>query len=323
MSTLSDPLILLAAVGLDLLMGEPPNRLHPVACMGWLIQALRKRTPIRGRWRPLLAGLGIVTLGLTLSVGVGAMVWWLRVGPLPWMSWIGLVLEVLLLKSTFSLRGLVEAASAVHRPLQAGDLVAARRLLAWHLVSRDTIELDEARVAAAVVESVAENASDSVVAPWLYYLIGGLPAALAYRFANTADALLGYRDAEREWLGKVPARLDDLLNLLPARLTALCILLWAPLMRQEGGCRRFRRGLAVWWRDAGLTASPNAGHPMSAAAGVLGIELEKIGHYRLGAGLDSPRTADIERALGMLRVVAGMNLAVVLGIALLERLLRC
>src|SRR5262249_58377125 len=87
-----------------------------------------------------------------------------------------------------------------------GDRVEARRLLGWHLVSRDTSELDEARVAAAAVESVAENASDAVVAPWLFYLAGGLPAALAYRVANTADAMLGYRDVEREWLGKIPTR---------------------------------------------------------------------------------------------------------------------
>jgi adenosylcobinamide-phosphate synthase len=316
-----DPLVLLAAVLLDLAAGEPPNRVHPVAAMGWLIQSLRKRAPVRGRWRPLLAGLGIVAAGLTLAAGLGMLVVSSRGIPLAGMKEVGLVLEVLLLKSTFSLRGLFQAAAAVQRPLEEGDLVEARRLLAWHLVSRDTADLDEARVAAAVVESVAENASDSVVAPWFFYLLGGLPAALAYRFVNTADALLGYRDAEREWLGKVPARLDDLLNLVPARLTALGILLGALLL--NGGVERFRRGLAVWWRDARRTASPNAGHPMAAAAGVLGIELEKVGYYRLGAGLAAPRTADIGGALRMLAVVAGLNLAGVIGIAFLERVLPC
>jgi adenosylcobinamide-phosphate synthase len=217
---------------------------------------------------------------------------------------------------TFSLRGLSNASSEVRRALEAGDLSEARRLLAWHLVSRDTARLDEPRLAAAVVESVAENASDSLIAPWLFYLLGGLPAALAYRFANTADAMLGYRDAEREWLGKIPARLDDVLNWLPARLTAVLLILAAPW---AGG--RPLRGLLVWWRDSSKTASPNAGHPMAAAAGVLGIELEKIGCYRLGAGQRLPSAADIGRAIRLLYAVMGMALALAVGTTWLPRLL--
>jgi adenosylcobinamide-phosphate synthase len=183
-------------------------------------------------------------------------------------------------------------------------------LLGWHLVSRDTVGLDEARVAAATVESLAENASDGVVAPWCFYLLGGLPAALAYRFVNTADAMLGYRDAEREWLGKVPARLDDLLNLLPARLTAALILLAAPLFRQ-----RWATALRVWWRDARKTASPNAGQPMAAAAGALGVELEKVGCYRLGSGLRLATVADVTRAVRLLYTVASLALVLVAGLA--------
>jgi adenosylcobinamide-phosphate synthase len=156
---------------------------------------------------------------------------------------------------------------------------------------------------------VAENSSDGIIAPLFYYAIGGLPAALAYRFINTADAMLGYRDAAHEWLGKVPARLDDVVNLLPARLSAILIVLAAiPL----GDC-----GLAcrTWWQDARRTESPNAGHPMSSMAGALNIELEKMGYYRLGAGYKFAAVEDIPRAIRILYVTVAMA---VIGICLLR-----
>jgi len=123
-----------------------------------------------------------------------------------------------------------------------------------------------------------------------------VPGALAYRAINTLDAMIGYR-GELEWLGKAAARLDDLANLLPARATALLLALAAPLARGS-----VARAVAVWARDRGLTESPNAGHPMAAMAGALGVELEKTGQYRLGAGLREPAAADIERAV---RVMLG------------------
>jgi adenosylcobinamide-phosphate synthase len=159
-------------------------------------------------------------------------------------------------------------------------------------------------VAAATVESVAENTSDGLVAPLLYYAWGGLPGALAYRFTNTADSMLGYRDATYEWLGKAPARLDDLANLLPARISAGLILLAAALLGQDAG-----RAWRIWQRDAGRTASPNAGHPMSAMAGALGVELVKVGHYRLGVGGRPPAPEDIRRALHIMRTAVALCVA--------------
>jgi adenosylcobinamide-phosphate synthase len=306
------PSILAAAVVLDLVLGDPSNRIHPVAAMGWLIDSLRKRMASRGRLRPLFAGLCIVVLGLILTISAGALVLLLR----DRHPRVCLVTEVVLLKLTFSIRALSRAASDVRCALVKGDLAEARRLVSWHLVSRDVSGLDEARVAAATIESVAENASDGIIAPWLFYLAGGLPAALAYRLVNTADAMLGYRDAEREWLGKIPARLDDVLNWLPARITAVLVIFAAPL---AGGYPI--RGFKVWWKDAGKTPSPNAGHPMAAAAGVLGVELEKVGCYRLGAGERLPGEVDIKRAIRLLYVVAGIALAASVGFLELPRFL--
>ncbi len=297
---------LLVALLIDILWGDPPNRYHPVAWMGRYIALAKGRT--QGDRAALLAqGAGILFSGMALSALAGRGIE--RVAarlPEP----LGVLLRALILKSTFSWRGLQQAAGEVQAALQGSDLPEARRLLAWHLVSRDTSELSPSQVAAAAIESVAENTSDGIVAPLFYYAVGGLPAALAYRFANTADAMLGYRDEEHEWLGKVPARGDDMLNFLPARLTAVGIVVAAWIMGEDG-----RGAWRVWRRDAQRTASPNAGHPMSAMAGALGVELTKAGHYLLGRGGLPPRGEDIGRALRLVPVVIWIVLGIVLPIS--------
>jgi adenosylcobinamide-phosphate synthase len=290
---LIDNLLLLVpmalAVALDLALGDPPNRFHPVSWIGSGLMAARRRLPTRGRLIPLARGAGLMVIGIGLAVGLGRLID-LGLAHLP--SPIALVGEAIALKSLFSIRGLVQAARLVAEALSAGNLAEARKLASWHLVGRPTGSLDAPRVAAAAIESVAENASDSVVGPLLFYAVGGLAGALAYRVINTADSVLGHRDPDLEWLGKVPARLDDLANLVPARLTALSIIIAAPSV---GGSPI--RACRTWWRDCLATASPNAGHPMSAAAGALGVELEKVGHYRLGEGFRLPNAADIGRSV--------------------------
>jgi adenosylcobinamide-phosphate synthase len=226
---------------------------------------------------------------------------------LPWpFNWI---VEAYVLKLTLSLRSLAGAARQVWRALKAQDLPQARHLVGWHLVSRDTSRLEPFEVSAAAIESVAENSSDGIVAPLFYYALGGLPAALVYRFINTSDAMLGYRDDAHEWLGKVPARLDDVVNLIPSRLTAILIVMAAVPLGD------FRLACRTWWRDARLTESPNAGHPMSSMAGALNIELEKMGYYRLGAGYQFATADDIPKAIRILYVTVALA---VIGMCLLR-----
>jgi adenosylcobinamide-phosphate synthase len=296
---------ILLAFLIDTLWGDPPNRWHPVAWMGTLITQLRRRMPASGRLGLLLGGSVIALGGAGLVWGIGLALQRVT-ARLPWP--LHLLAEAAVLKSTFSLRGLVGAARDVETALLAGDLPQARRWLGWHLVSRETGQLDESQVAAAAIESLAENLSDGVVAPLFYYRLGGLPAALAYRYLNTCDALLGYRDAEREWLGKVPARADDIANLIPARLTAWGILVAQRLASNFGAGANLSTAVAIYRRDCAKTTSPNAGHPMSAMAGVLGVELEKVGHYRLGGGLARPQPSDIERAVRLVYLASGLCL---------------
>lgn len=295
---------LLIAVGLDFLVGDPPNRFHPVAWIGSTIAGLKQHRPFDDPAAELAYGAGIVAVS---GLSFGAAGWVLHRGiqklprPLRWLA------EGLALKTLFAVRGLDRAAGEVQDALAAGDLPEARRLVAWHLVSRDTSTLDESEVSAAAIESVAENASDSLVAPLFYYLIGGLPLALFYRVSNTADAMLGYRSEAYEWLGKVPARLDDLLNIVPARITAGLFTLAAGVAGLP-----IQRTLDTIRTDARKTDSPNAGYPMSAMAGTLGVKLEKKDHYTLGSGLRKPGTHDLQQARNILLLLTGCGVVLTL-----------
>lgn len=284
--------LLLAFVG-DAMFGDPPNRLHLVAWMGrWIAWARRRSTSRNHSVRFLVGGL-VVGIGATVVAVAGV---WIEIvcRECPW--WAAVLIQGVVLKYTFSVRCLGGAAKQVHAALQANDLAQARGLIAYHLVSRDVTELDASQISAATIESVAENTSDSVVAPLFYFLIAGLPGALVYRFVNTCDAMLGYRTEELEWFGKPAARIDDVLNYIPARITAVLMLI--PYGMFAG---RLHSATAIWLRDRGLTASPNAGQPMSAAAGVLGISLEKQDHYLLGSGQPLPNGDSIRQSVRLLR----------------------
>jgi len=298
----------------DLLLGDPPNRFHPVAWMGSAIAAMKHRAPPEGKQARFAYGAALDIIGVLSAAGVGCLierVLALLPGLVRWAA------EAAVLKMTLSARGLSLAAEQVEAALNAGDLPEARRLVSWHLVSRDVSTLNASQVAAATVESVAENTSDGVIAPLFYYAVGGLPAALAYRFLNTADAMLGYRDPQHEWLGKVPARLDDLANLIPARLTALLFVL-ASFLCGANPLGAWR----VWRRDRLKTASPNAGHPMSAMAGALGVQLEKVDHYCLGRGQRVATAADVRGAARLMFAATALGVVVFSGLPAVIRLFR-
>ncbi len=286
--------LLLGALALDLALGEPPAAVHPVVGMGRAVAAW-ERAPVRGAGPQLVYGAALVLATLALFV-VPA---WLLLGYLREAFWPAyFVLGAWLLKCTFSVRGLFRAAAAVARPLAAGQLEEARYELR-SLVSRDTAKLDAPLIAAAAVESVAENSSDSFVAPVFYFVLFGVPGALAYRLVNTCDSMVGYH-GKYEYLGKAAARLDDLANFIPARLTAL-FLVAASALRGAGTVPAWR----VAWRYHRATESPNAGWPMSAMAGALGVRLEKVGHYQLGDGR-APAVETITRAVVVAALAIGM-----------------
>jgi adenosylcobinamide-phosphate synthase len=299
--------VLALAVVLDLLAGEPPNRCHPVAWLGALIARGRPRQP-RAPWRLVLRGTVLILVVATVAAA-GALAADAGLGLLP--APLALLGRAWLLKCSFSIDALFAAVLVVRGHLVAADLPGAQRQVAWHLVSRDTGDLDAPAVASAAVESLAENLTDGLAAPVLFYVAGvllhgtglGLALAWAYRAVNTADAMIGYRRAELTYLGRATARTDDALNYVPARLAAAAIVAGAWCARQSAaGAAR------AWRRDGGRTESPNAGQTMAAMAGALGVTLEKRGHYRLGSG-PSPDVAAIDRALAVARWATALGLA--------------
>lgn len=298
--------VLALAVALDLLAGEPPDRWHPVAWLGALIARGRPRAR-RAPWRLLLRGTVLVVVVAAVAAA-GALAAHAALGLLP--APLALLGRAWLLKCSFSIDALFAAVLLVRGHLVAADLPGARRQVGRHLVSRDTGDLDTAAVASAAVESLAENLTDGVAAPILFYAAGvllhgaglGLALAWAYRAVNTADAMIGYRRAELTYLGRATARSDDVLNYVPARLAAAAIVAgaWCAGQSAAGAAR-------AWRRDGGRTESPNAGQTMAAMAGALGVTLEKRGHYRLGAG-PPPDVAAIDRALRVARWATALGL---------------
>lgn len=290
--------VVVTAVLIDLFCGEPANRFHPVAWMGNAIAWARQACPPRGYAVRFIWGCGIVILGSLIVGSAGWLIdsWsssFLRrtMTASFWPEIVVVFLHAVVLKCCFGIRSLRLAARAVLEPLEKQDDTTARQQLACHLVSRDVDGLSASEISAATIESVAENTSDSVVAPLFFYVIGGLPGAIVYRYINTCDAMLGYRTPQFEWLGKAAARADDVLNLIPARITAgLMVAASIPSVTVANVWR-------TWMLDARRTASPNAGHPMSVAAGSLGLRLEKQNHYCLGADFRQPDANDIRRML--------------------------
>jgi adenosylcobinamide-phosphate synthase len=296
------------AVVLDLLVADPPNRWHPVAWMGrslgWAHGYLEGGSPavlfLKGA--ALIGGAAFVWGGVGLALSAAAR----------GAGWPGVILEILALKMVISLRGLLVACRSVASALGAGDLALARRLAGRHLVSRATGCLDEAQVASATIESAAENLTDAFVAPLCFYAAFGLAGAWLYRLVNTADAMLGYRAGALEFFGKASARLDDFLNLLPSRMAAGAIVAASCL-----GHGNTRVAWRTMLRDRGRTASPNAGWTMAAMAGALGVQLEKVGAYRLGSG-GRPHAADIGRGLRIVTGAALITASALVGLGVLR-----
>ena len=328
----------LLAFGLDVAFGEPPVRLHPVVWMGQYLQWAGERiapsvvvdaSPLRGGRHENAsriaesARIGLSETGGATTVRdarrqfrLGALAWLLgaavttslawgaqwTLGKLP--VWLAVPLLALCLKPLFAWTMLRDLVAQVETALGHG-LQAGREQLA-HLVSRDVQQLDEAGVRESAIETLAENLSDSVVAPLLWFALLGLPGAALYRFANTADAMWGYPGAHGgrhwQWAGKWAARADDVLNWLPARLTAGLLML--------GARRTLWQALPA---QAVLTPSPNGGWPMGAMALRLGVSLGKPGVYRLNEQAPAPQASHTWQALRRARRAAWLAVALCAG----------
>ena len=324
------PEVLLLAFGLDLLLGDPRWLPHPVVGIGKA--ALFLERPLRRLGRALggvcgeargefLAGAGLVALvaGGSFLIPFALLLFLSAQGPGPAAA----AVSVFFIYSAIAVRSLAEHARAVSAALAEGKLAAARRAVGM-MVGRDVHSLDEAEVARAAVESVAENTSDGIVAPLFYAALGGAPLALAYRAVNTLDAMYGHKTKENLHFGRAAARLDDFLNYLPARLTALLFLAAALVLGERTG-----PAWRVLKEDGAKHPSPNSGRPEAAVAGIFNIRLGGANTYhgkkevlpflnpagRPPAGKDIEKTVRLMRIAGYLALFGGVLAAAAASLA--------
>ena len=293
------------AVLFDLAIGEPLAPLHPVVWIGKVIGLLEKISPRKGNAAQLLFG---VFIAFGVPAAFGAATYFL-LHDVTYAAFV--MVGFWLIKSTFAVKELADSAHDVQKGLEKDDIDAARDRLK-SLVSRDRSTLTKEQSAGAAVESVTENTTDSFVAPLFYFAIFGVVGAIVYRAINTADSMIGYH-GKYEYLGKAAARLDDIANYIPARLAALLIVIASAVARKNAG-----ESARVLMRDHSRTSSPNAGWTMSAAAGALGVRLEKDGQYVLNDGASDPSAKNIGESILLMRIVFAFMLAITVGIFMIR-----
>lgn len=316
MQVMSHLIALVCGYVLDALFGDPYQMPHIIRLIGTLISGAERL--LRRIFPPTPLGERMAGAVLVMLVAGGCSgCTWLVLGLLsrvsPQLAW---VVETFVCYQMLAAKQLRIEALRVADALENEGLVAARTAVSM-IVGRDTAELDEAGVVRAAVETVAENASDGVVAPLLFMAVGGAPAGVLYKAVNTMDSMVGYKNDRYRYFGTVAARLDDLLNWVPARLTGVLMCLVAPLVGLDGaGAWR------IFLRDRRKHASPNSAHPEAACAGALGVRLAGPASY-FGVVHDKPyigddnrliERADIGRACRLLKATS--LAALVLGLAL-------
>lgn len=315
-------LVVLIALAADALIGDPDaiwRRVpHPVAWTGALIGRLDRSLNRDEDGFKRRKAMGVAALSVVIAVsGVAAWLLEMALAQLPLASlWTGLIASVLVAQ-----RSLYDHVARVSQGFAEGGVAGGRKAVSM-IVGRDPESLDEAGICRAAIESAAENFSDGVVAPVFWFALFGLPGLLIYKAVNTADSMIGHRSPRHLAFGWASARLDDLLNLAPARLSGLLVALGAISVNASP-----REALAAMWRDARLHRSPNAGWPEAAMAGALGLALAGPRRYA-SVVVDDPylnakgrreaKPRDIDRALKVMLAASGFGWALVVGLALIS-----
>ncbi|MDU6925176.1 adenosylcobinamide-phosphate synthase CbiB [Franconibacter helveticus] len=291
------------AFALDLLLGDPPRWPHPVRWVGALISRTQK--VIRARChtpRQLRAGgalLWLVVVGITFGAAFGALKMAQAIHP-----WFGWLLEVWMIYVSLAARCLADEARGVEQALRSGSLSRSRQQLS-RIVGRDTSQLEAPQITRAVVETVAENSVDGVIAPLFFLLVGGAPLMLAYKAVNTLDSMVGYKNEKYRHIGMVSARLDDAANFIPARLSWLLLACAAAVCRLNPTA-----ALRIGWRDRYQHSSPNCAWPEATVAGALGIRLGGPNRY-FGEWVEKPWIGDARREVAVEDIPRSVRLMLV------------
>ena len=295
---------------LDLIIGDPHTIPHPVIVIGKLISAMeklvRKIFPKTVKGENFAGGV-LWLVVVVISTVVPALLLWLcyeiRV-------WLGLVIESIMCWQILATKSLKDESLKVYDALQTGDLAKSRHAVSM-IVGRDTERLDDKAIARAAVETVAENTSDGIVAPMVFLAIGGAPLGFFYKAVNTMDSMLGYVEMPYKNIGLIPAKMDDVMNFLPSRLSALLMLCAGLLLKLD-----VKNGWKIFVRDRFLHASPNSAQTEAVCAGLLGLRLAGDAYYHgqlhkkkyIGNAPQEIEYEDIKRACKLLYVTAFLSL---------------
>lgn len=303
----------LTAFILDQIFGDPRNFPHPVVIIGKLISAMerftRKVFPKTNKGE-LAAGAFTWLIVATLSFAVPfiALVLLAKVN-----VWAAFALNTFWSYQIFASKSLKEQSMLVYRYLEAEDLPNSRKYLSW-IVGRDTSELDPEEITKAVVETVAENTSDGVTAPMLYMMILGAPLGMLYKAINTMDSMLGYKNDRYMYFGRIPAKIDDVANFIPARITGLLMCLTAPLIGLDG-----RNAYRIYKRDRLKHLSPNSGHLEAACAGAMHIMLGGDSYY-FGKLVEKASLGDPDREVRITDIPGSIKMMYASSLAMLALL---
>ncbi|WDP90713.1 MAG: cobalamin biosynthesis protein CobD [Desulfobacter sp.] len=301
--------VVAAAFILDILAGDPRWLPHPIIWMGNAISFFepRFRRLIRS---PLVSGLGfaLFLIVLTWSLSMVTLALAFRINP-----WAGAAVQVMLLFYCFSVRSLTRAAMDVARPLVAGDLSRARTMVGY-IVGRETANLDRSGITRGAVETVAENFVDGFLSPLFFALVFGVPGAMAYKMVNTLDSMVGYKNDAYLLFGRASARIDDLANYIPARLSVAVISMAAALISPARGRRAFTTALSQGRNHK----SPNAGYPEAAFAGAMGVRMggpnvyhgKRVEKPYIGGEFQDPVPEKIARACELMVVSAWVAMTI-------------
>lgn len=304
---LESVLIVSFALLIDLRFGDPRNIIHPTSWMGSLISRL---TPYARNSSDIIEKLGgvlivLATVSIVLALIVTYEIAKTSFGNGIILSISSIVIGSLLLKFTIAIKGLEKHAMSVIDAIEHEDLDHARDRLSM-LVKRNTKSLDKPHVISGVLESISENTVDGITGPLFYFSIFGLAGAFIYRTINTIDSMIGYRTEIFKNIGWFGANCDKVLNIIPSRLTSLIMVFAAFILKQN-----WKGSYRILLRDGKKTRSPNAGYPMAALAGAIGVRLEKIQHYSLGDGTTNLTREHVISALVLMKVTVTLFFLVV------------
>ena len=289
--------IILISIIIDMIIGEVPNKIHPVIYMGNFIEKMKNYLPntkISGLLTIITTIFTFTIISLILLI-ITAYI----------NNWIFLIFASILLSTTFSIKFLIESVRKIQTELKE-DINKARKSMSY-LVSRNTEQLTESRITSAAIETLTENITDSIISPLFYVsiltilfgIIIGILGGIIYRASNTMDAMLGYKTKELINIGCYPAKWDDILNYIPARITGYYVILSAFLLKYD-----YKQSYDVMKKFALKTPSPNSGYPMAATAGALNITLIKENVYELGYGTDELNEEKISQAINITKVTS-------------------